>query len=1258
MALSKKTAYALKKLISLFMAWAFLFSSTPAWSLAPKLALTQDEFCDEYFTCSIFLTEASVRQYIELNKRYPGLYRIDKDTAVCGVKGLLKNTGQIAKIDFDLEGNRPIIYVDTNYFYNETVIGFEKEKIAALEALRRNKGYSYLQMIEWLEKYADTKDPSIGNKTSREWADGINGIAQSKHPGIVRLYDRIKAKYGKALWLRQTGRAESLLNFASMYEYYKRAGYILDRDDKHHINLAAHINPVTPVDKHLMKAIAQKQRRKNTAKSFIEENAAVLKGKSILSLSMEGNIPEFAGLSMPAQDANTKGGLGAYYGDKFDGFDELGLNGIGCQPGYSYYRDTRTNTDTKVDYDQLVREGVLEEVAFDEPISVWNGLDDPVIGDIVNNRDIDERHRRLYGDWIVARHGENIRFKVKVYKIKRRGRSNRYLFVSPIFDYLYPDDNTNGKGNGRIHRFCQEVAFGKAVYEFCLKKGLSPDILHLNEGHTVVAAAEMRKDPKFNNMAIVYTNHTLVQSGLEKFMTTDVMDKVFTECPNKEEVDANATISRLIYLMGSGSKVHESKFIYQALNDDGTPVKDEHNHDVYVVDFSTAAIELADVVTAVSDEHAIATKKMFDEIFRKKKELFTVDVVPILNGSGKSWVMDDILAFQDKGRDPDSNELCKIHEKTKREAYEEIFKRTKVRLDPAKPTAWLIRRLVDYKKQYPILKFIIHLMVADRSREFTRQELRQIWFRDITNFTYDYWSNNFGTYDTAEAILDVIFGKEGETVKKVNGLGMQVVVGWPLPAYEKFWAEEFHKWMRLNDLKGRFVAVESDSKMLKMQAVGSDICINMPQPLKEACGTSDQRSGLNGGVNIAIRGAGPVEWITDYEKKEGKKMPDGSGFLIGSYTDEDQFGNKWENLDKFHKYAPTDIFARCAQASEIFYNDKREWRRIMHNSYMASTHGRYIDKEGEPVITRAVTATAMEMRYAKNAYVSAIRKKQYAKIDALTALKNNDGLIKQALDKSTGTLNNGEFDILKEIGIFVAVDGKPNNYRFSDMMIGEDIDYTKTLLNGVIDQFKSCPVTDTETAKEIVKMAVIHEINKEIAAPADRVLWHIIEHDVVPVQQRSTIVTQTNKAFRDNEKLTEKTWVLDGRKSISDAIAEIRIKNPDALIDVALTSEEHISLVPDDKEIKMLVFQSKDFIQLEGVIAALKALHSENPLPILLRIYSVMAGEPYKNPPQTVSDNPKEFARKLIFDLPRAVSVPVDDIPKLNERLLVCLIAA
>jgi len=59
------------------------------------------------------------------------------------------------------------------------------------------------------------------------------------------------------------------------------------------------------------------------------------------------------------------------------------------------------------------------------------------------------------------------------------------------------------------------------------------------------------------------------------------------------------------------------------------------------------------------------------------------------------------------------------------------------------------------------------------------------------------------------------------------------------------------------DLKGRFVFVpDSDSKLLQLQAIGSNICINCPRSFDEACGTSDQRSARVGNIPIVTYDSG------------------------------------------------------------------------------------------------------------------------------------------------------------------------------------------------------------------------------------------------------------------------------------------------------------------------------------------------------------------------------------------------------------------
>jgi hypothetical protein len=127
-------------------------------------------------------------------------------------------------------------------------------------------------------------------------------------------------------------------------------------------------------------------------------------------------------------------------------------------------------------------------------------------------------------------------------------------------------------------------------------------------------------------------------------------------------------------------------------------------------------------------------------------------------------------------------------------------------------------------------------------------------------------------------------------------------------------------------------------------------------------------------------------------------------------------------------------------------------------------------------------------------------------------------------------------------------------------------------------------------------------------------------------------------------------------------MAHIKESCPDAIFDVALTDANDIAKVPDG--VKMLVFKGVvgDFSHIEGIVAALRALHlqREQVMPSLLRIYAAMKGAAYegKMPPPGLLDDPREFARAFIFDLPPVTSVPVNDIPKLNARLLVLLTAA
>ena len=54
----------------------------------------------------------------------------------------------------------------------------------------------------------------------------------------------------------------------------------------------------------------------NSSTRWVDEHAPELKNKILATLSIEGCIPELQG---DAREANTRGGLGIYFGDKLEG---------------------------------------------------------------------------------------------------------------------------------------------------------------------------------------------------------------------------------------------------------------------------------------------------------------------------------------------------------------------------------------------------------------------------------------------------------------------------------------------------------------------------------------------------------------------------------------------------------------------------------------------------------------------------------------------------------------------------------------------------------------------------------------------------------------------------------------------------------------------------------------------------------------------------------------------------------------------------
>ena len=586
----------------------------------------------------------------------------------------------------------------------------------------------------------------------------------------------------------------------------------------------------------------------NSKIRWIDEHAPELKGKILVTLSMEGFIPELKG---DACEANTRGGLGIYFGDKLEGLSAIGMDrAFGCMPLYSKrlvqsIRGGRQHIEYKdVSYEDQALEYVIDRTGKPLQFDVWG--------------------------WDEKDTAREQQYHVDVFGICR-GETPLYVFYCPpVFDIIYPDHSTH-PGFGRAHRFLQETVFAECVYELFKNLMIVPDILHLNESHVADAAAVIKGDKFFDKTAVVYTNHTVVPAGLEKFCIGELV---------------GGDVARARYVMrfpGQSWQRLWRKFV--VLNDG----------QLYI-DFAKGAIEICDIANGVSKEHADVTKDIF--------QCPDKTIEAILNGSGDSWVMDELLEMELNGIEPGKETIPPIARKGKALSLAEVKRKTArmtdknnciiskdgIILDINLPTIWMVRRMVEYKSQLPILKDIIHIICADRT-----DHLGSLW-------------------------------------GPMTGLGMQVVVGGIAPerSNEEGWIEQFVSWMQRPDLKGRFVYVpNAGTVLLRMQAIGADICINCPLPEKEACGTSDQRSARNGGINIATRSGGPPEYI-----REGK-----NGMLVGPY----------QSNEDFYRRAPKDILDKLRQLSDIYYNDDGLWLYMKLNSYLASSK---------------VTAAAMEQRYA------------------------------------------------------------------------------------------------------------------------------------------------------------------------------------------------------------------------------------------------------------------------------------------------------
>ena len=195
-------------------------------TLAPSSAITSVEEFKEFFIArTALLAHEAVNEYIgeylepivppgadisELSIARKDSVQVDWDEGsyeqpilIISIEGLLSHTGQLAHVGLGNKNKMPTIYIDSEYFFNETILKHDKDEISKWEKERRNRHLSYSGMREWIKKYINTPEPLSG-KTSREIADTIHLTSHNADS----VYERIRKDHPDSI------------NYDSVYKRY------------------------------------------------------------------------------------------------------------------------------------------------------------------------------------------------------------------------------------------------------------------------------------------------------------------------------------------------------------------------------------------------------------------------------------------------------------------------------------------------------------------------------------------------------------------------------------------------------------------------------------------------------------------------------------------------------------------------------------------------------------------------------------------------------------------------------------------------------------------------------------------------------------------------------------------------------------------------------------------------------------------------------------------------------------------------------
>src|ERR1017187_1799917 len=518
--------------------------------------------------------------------------------------------------------------------------------------------------------------------------------------------------------------------------------------------------------------------------------AGVLRTRPIAYFSAEFGIHE----SLPIYS----GGLGVLAGDHIKSASDLGipLVGVGLFYGQGYFRQ-------RLDRDAWQREEYLETDVNQLPMEAAIGKNGrPVVVQV------DTRHGSI---------------RAKVWRVKV-GRCDLLLLDSDVEGNTPEDRHMTSRlygGDGRV-RVHQELLLGVGGLRALKALGITPGVLHLNEGHSgfaVLEAIRQRMEDEgigFEKAVprvareVVFTSHTPVPAGHDRF-DADLVEEHLG--PMREALG----LSREGFMaLGRENPDSDERFCMTVLG-----------------------LKLSRRANAVSSLHGEASRAMWTGLYPGRRE----DAVPIghiTNGVHvPSWLAPQMFRLYDRHLGTNWHE----HSSEARiwEGIENV------------DDGELWETHLSLKSQ--LLEFVRRRAVEQAKR---RGESREVLLRLSNVLSPDAltigFARRFATYKRANLLLRDI----ESLASMVNDPKRPVQFVFagkahPLDEPGKRVLQQIAELMRNPRFADKFVFVEDyDINVGRYLVQGVDVWLNNPRRPLEASGTSGQKVVLNGGLNLSV----------------------------------------------------------------------------------------------------------------------------------------------------------------------------------------------------------------------------------------------------------------------------------------------------------------------------------------------------------------------------------------------------------------------